>query len=184
MGQYFTPVILDSQDRITRAVEPGDYGSGDKLAGHTRADTPFMTAVETLLALDGGARLVWAGDEHDQHPNRPSLYYLVEPQHFVRFAGLVVDDEAGSTAANAQRPVIVTATSHPYICNPAKGQYIDKHRLPVDDYGVRRTPLPALTAEGGRAANPLVGSWARDRIYLSTTHPGQDWTEVPSLIWT
>jgi hypothetical protein len=28
MGQYFTPVILDSQDRITRAVEPGDYGSG------------------------------------------------------------------------------------------------------------------------------------------------------------
>jgi hypothetical protein len=173
MGQYFTPVILDSQDRITRAVEPGDYGSGDKLAGHTRADTPFMTAVETLLALDGGARLVWAGDEHDQDPHRPSLYY-----------GLVVDDEPGSSTPNAQRPVIVTTTSHPYICNPAKGEYIDKHRLPVDDYGVPRTPLPALTAEGGRASNRLVGSWARDRIYLSTTHPGQNWTEVPSLIWT
>jgi hypothetical protein len=110
MGQYFTPVLLDSQDRITRAVEPGDYGSADKLAGHTRADTPFMTAVETLLALDGGARLVWAGDEHDPPPGQSSLYFLVEPRHFVRFAGLVVDGESG-IAPNAERPAIITALS-------------------------------------------------------------------------
>jgi hypothetical protein len=182
VGQYFTPVILDTQDRITRAVAPRDYGSGDKLAGHTRADAPFMTAVETMLALDGGARLVWAGDEHDSHPHQPSLYHLVEPQHFVRFAGLVDLEEA--ITPNAERPIIVTTASHPYICNADKGEYIDKHRLLIDDYGNRRTPLPALTAESGWASNRLVGSWARDRIYLSVNHPGDGWTQVPNLIWT
>ena len=182
MGQYFTPVFLDSHDRVTRAVDPGDYGSGDKLAGHTRANTPFMTAVETLLALDGGARLVWAGDEHDPPESQPNLYYLVEPRHFVRFAGLVVDSESDLTP-NAALPLIITPGSHRYICNPAKGEYIDKQHLPADDYGVRRTPLPALTAEGGPASSRLVGSWARDRIHVITTHPGPGWTEVPSLIW-
>jgi hypothetical protein len=141
-----------------------------------------MTAVETLLALDGGARLVWAGDEHEPPPGQPSLYHLVEPRHFVRFAGLVVHGYSG-IAPNAERPVIITATSHPYICNPAKAEYIHKHHLPVDHYGVRRNPLPALTAEGGHHSNRLVGSWARDRIHVSSTNPGPGCTEVPNLIW-
>jgi len=29
---------------------------------NSRADTRLMYAVQTLLALDGGLRLVWAGD--------------------------------------------------------------------------------------------------------------------------
>ena len=83
-------------------MNPGDYGSGDKLAGHTRADTPFMTAVETLLALDGGARLAAWPATSTTPPGQPSLYFLVEPRHFVRFAGLAV--ERVRLTPNAERP--------------------------------------------------------------------------------
>ena len=62
MGQYFIPTFLDAHGRIVRALNPSDYGSGDKIAGHSRADTRLMWAVEALLALDGGFRLVWAGE--------------------------------------------------------------------------------------------------------------------------
>ena len=79
MGQYFIPTFLDAHGRIVRALNPSDYGSGDKIAGHSRADTPLMCAVEALLALDGGFRVVWAGeyadDEADQTAN---LYWLSE----------------------------------------------------------------------------------------------------------
>ena len=180
MGTYFTPVTIDAAHNVVRAINTRDYGSGDKLAGHTRADAPLMTAVETLLALDGGARLVWAGDYNGD--DGADLYFSVEEHHFVRFAGLIDPDE--DLTPNAQRPVLVTAASHPYICNAGKCQYIDKRTLPVDDYGQRRNPLPALTAEGGRAYNSLVDSWARDRIYLSAHPPGHTWTEVPQRIWT
>ena len=130
----------------------------------------------------GRPRGGWAGGDDDTHPHQPSLCYLVEPHHFVRFAGLV--DLEGGIVPNAEPPVLVITDSHPYIGNADNAEYIDKHRLPVDDYGNRRTPLPALTAEGGRGANRLVGSWARDRIYISASHPGSSWTEVPNLVWT
>jgi hypothetical protein len=37
MGQYFIPTFLDTHGRIVRALNPSDYGSGDKIAGHSRA---------------------------------------------------------------------------------------------------------------------------------------------------
>lgn len=181
MGQYFIPVIIDPAGRPIRAIAPTDYGSGQKLSTHTRADTPLMTAVETLLTLDGGARLVWAGDDDTPDDGQPALYWLVEPQHFVRFAGLI--DPHEPITANAEPPVTITATSHRYICNPDKHQYIDKNRLGIDDHGVRRSPLPWLTAEGGPTTRGRHTSWARDRIYLTPTHPGADCTEVPNLLW-
>src|SRR5271168_2390434 len=93
MGQYFTPILLNTAGTIVHALDPTDYGSGRKLAGHTRAHTRLMYAVQALRALDGGLRLVWAGDYADSQPGHgANLYHLTEPAHFRRFEGLVVDD--------------------------------------------------------------------------------------------
>ena len=70
MGQYFNPVIVDPTGRPLAALNPATYGAGPKLSTHTRADSPLMTAVEILLTLDGGARLVWAGDYEDPDDGR------------------------------------------------------------------------------------------------------------------
>ncbi len=31
----FTPIFLDAAARIAKALIPGEYGSGEKLVGHT-----------------------------------------------------------------------------------------------------------------------------------------------------
>ena len=135
-----------------------------------------MYAVQTLLALDGGLRLVWAGDYADPEPDLDvNLYYLTEPRHFLRFAGLVCADvEPNVTLPQGRKPGVFG-----YVCNADKRQYIENLTLAIDDTGWRRTPLPILTAEGGLATPAArVGSWARDRIYYSERHPGVGWTAV------
>ena len=170
MGQYFTPTFLDAAGRIAAALNPDDYGSGLKLYGHTRHDAPLMRAVEALLRLDGNIRLVWAGDYADEERGRnANLYFLAEPKHFVRFAGLVLDD----VAPTATLPDHFTAGGGVgFICNADKRAFLDIAALPLDDWAVRRNPLPQLTAEGGGRSGP----WARDRLFHTTSHPGAGWT--------
>ena len=175
MGQYFTPVFLNTDDAIVAALNPSDYGSGDKLFGHTRADTRLIYAVQTVLALDGGLRLVWAGDYAPEEPGRSAnLYFLTEDRHFLRFAGLVNDELTPNTALpNGKKP-----GTFGYLCNIDKHEYVENLTLPIDDTGWRRTPLPTLTAEGGQTRSPPhdLGSWARDRIFYAESHPGASWT--------
>jgi hypothetical protein len=175
MGQYFTPILLNSTGTIVHALEPADYGSGEKIYGHTRAHSPLLTAVHALLARDGGARLVWAGDYADDEPGHDTnLYYLIGPAHFVRFAGLL-NSHHPSTTPNAALPQGITHNSRGFVSNPDKGHYIDTANLPLDDDGVPRHPLPTLTGDGGPGH---VGPWARDRLYYTTSHPGHGWTSV------
>jgi len=170
MGQYFRPVIINAAGEPISALNPRDYGAGDKIANHSRIGTPLMTAVEALLSLDGVARLVWAGDYDEPTPGEPGIYWLTEPHHLVRFAGLVDADTEPNTQLPAQR-------DGRYTCNPDKHQYIDNAELPRDPDGAQRTPLPWLTAEAGFTNRPHW-SWARDRIYLSTEHPGAEWKPI------
>jgi hypothetical protein len=176
MGQYFRPVFLNTAGTIVHALEPADYGSGAKLAGHTRADVALMYAVLTLLGLDGGFRLVWAGDYADPPPGcDTSLYFRTEPRHFLRFEGLVAAD----VEPNVPMPAANTSELFGYVCNPDKGQYIANLALPIDQIGWRRTPLPLLTADGGPACGyDRRPTWARDRIYYSRRHPGDGWDSV------
>lgn len=175
MGEYFTPIFLNTAGQIVCALDPADYGSGLKLAGHTRADTPLMCAVMTLLALDGGLRLVWAGDYADPEPgHQANLHFLVEDRHFVRFDGLVAE----RVAPNRPLPATASSRCDGYLCNLDKRQYIDHADLRVDDTGWRRTLLPTLTVESERATpNPQnFGAWARDRLHHRHNHPGPGWT--------
>lgn len=172
MGQYFTPTFLDAAGRIVAALNPDDYGSGLKLYGHTRHDAALMRAVEALLRLDGNIRLVWAGDyADDERGQDANLYFLAQPKHFVRFSGLVVED----VAPTATLPDHFVAGGG-YICNADKRAFVDTAALPLDDWAVRRNPLPHLTAEGGGQPGP----WARDRLFHTATHPGHGWTAEPA----
>ena len=176
MGQYFRPVFLNTAGTIVHALEPSDYGSGAKLAGHTCADTALMYAVLTLLGLDGGFRLVWAGDYADPQPGcDANLYYQTELRHFLRFEGLV----AGDVEPNVPRPAGKTSEVFGYVCNPHKCEYIENLTLAIDDTGWRRTPLPLLTADAGPAyLDDRRPTWARDRLYSSQRHPGPGWDAV------
>ncbi|KAA1242145.1 hypothetical protein F0Q45_26395 [Mycobacterium simiae] len=183
MGEYFTPTFLNSAGDIVGALDPQDYGSGLKLAGHSRADSRLMYAVQTVLALDGGARLVWAGDYAAAEPgHRANLYFLIQERHFLRFEGLI----GAGVRPNRTLPRGNRAGVFGYVCNADKQHYLENLTLPIDDTGWRRTPLPWLTAEcapldEGAGAGSL-GSWARDRLYYTQCHPGPDWTPVaPAL---
>jgi hypothetical protein len=135
-----------------------------------------MYAVQVLPALDGGLRLVWAGDYADPEPGHDAgLYWLTEPGHFRRFEGLVAGDvEPNITLPAGARPGVFG-----YVCNPDKCQYIENLTLPIDETGWRRTPLPRLTADGGPAyRDDGLKTWSRDRIYYSQRHPGRDWQAV------
>ena len=178
MGQYFTPTFLNTDGEIVGALNPEDYGSGLKLAGHTRADTRLMYAVQTVLALDGGLRLSWAGDYAEPEPgHRANLYFLIEDHHFLRFDGLVCPGVEPNKALPHARPGVFG-----YLCNLDKQQYIENLTLAIDADGWRRTPLPLLTAEYGQPhadAGHHLGTWARDRLYCSENRPAPDWAPAP-----
>lgn len=174
MGQYFNPIFLNGAGAIVAALHPSDYGSGLKLAGHSRADTKLMYAVQTLLSLDGGLRLVWAGDYADNEPGLDTnLYHLVQDRHFVRFHALVCQDVTpNAPLPHGRRPAVFG-----YICNPGRGEYIENLTLRIDEDGWRHTPLPHLTAEAGPASDGC-GLWARHRIYSCAHPPYPGWTRV------
>lgn len=191
MGQYFTPTIIDAAGRVTAALDPSEYGCGLKLHGHTRYDTNLMRAVELLLAADGGARLVWAGDYAEDDPaTGTNLYFAAEPRHFVRFAGLVDDRDSATTAVPGGALTGTPWGSGPvtgFVVNADRREYLDNHQLPADADGYRRTPLPTLTCEGSGAPYDdfTMGRWARQRIYLTATAPGCDYRLLTSglLSW-
>lgn len=57
----------------------------------------------------------------------------------MRFAGLIDPDVP--VTPNAEPP---SPAAHRYLCNADKCQYLDKAHLGIDDYGIRRSPLPCL----------------------------------------
>lgn len=177
MGEYYIATLLDSAGHITRAVNPTHYGSSERLGPHSRGATPFLIAVETLLALDGGSRLVWAGDYADNEPGHDTnLYWAIQDHQFIRFEGLI-DPDAGAEP-NMPRPAVELA-SHFYVCNADKRQYFDKRIETVDRHGEPYSQLPSLTAEGGK----FTGPWARDRIYLThTQQAARGWMKITSLL--
>lgn len=76
MGQYYAPVILgdnSSGPRVRWWFSAHMYGNGLKLMEHSYVGNDFVRAVETFLRLDGGMRLVWAGNYADSEPDGRNL---------------------------------------------------------------------------------------------------------------
>ena len=186
MGQYYKPVSLEKQEGIyshdykNRWVNSNGeimlMGNGLKLMEHSWIGNSFVGAVEMLIAEGGdwyGDRIVWAGDYADPEPeteqNLYSICKTVKKRH---------------TKVKGFR----------YIINLETKEFVDKRKVPVDhiytdkngkEWKSRIHPLPLLTCEGnGRGGgdyheeNPLIGSWAGNRITVSKQKPSNEFTEL------
>jgi hypothetical protein len=175
MGQYYRAVNIDNK----QAVSPYGYGNGAKLMEHSWLTNNFVNKVEILIAEFGdwyGNRIVWAGDYAEVELNDPENRNLYD---------MVDDDEC------LKLPDIKKAFR--YLINLDKKLYVDYKKVPITDTWInpkngqkrhyRIHPLPLLTCEGngggggdyyGEDTNEIVGTWARDRITVSTEKPSDD----------
>jgi hypothetical protein len=209
MGQYFRPCIIDDDRNVIQSLYSHEYGFGLKLWEHGMLDELFTSLFESLLALDGARRVVWAGDyapeepeelewtdeEGETHRGKLNLFSRARNESVVHFE---VEREgnvyySGFEGPTVPVPVKITSESHPYLLNHDKRLYVDKRTIAESRWrGERRHPLVVLTLE---ASGPeyyfeegesmeelaLVGSWARDRISVGTSAP-EDWEELKILL--
>lgn len=204
MGQYYQPVIIDENNNVTAAMYSHEYGNGLKLMEHSYIGNNFVESFETLLALDGAHRVVWAGDyaapEGEEKPDGTpdNLYFRVSDDKLIRidhpnFTEAERYGQNGSLTPNMKVPFAVTAESHPFILNHDRKEYVDKRDVPFMEsswsHDMRIHPLPLLTCEGNGLGGGdyrgdddprhLIGSWARDRISVSANAPvGVGWNEI------
>lgn len=166
MGQYYKPCILapkekpNSPEIIEAWCYSHDYDNGLKLMEHSYVGNNFVNAFSTLIQ-DKPARVVWAGDYAESESNRDENIYH-----------LCTDD-------NKALPSDIIKDRKPkYVINHDKKQFVDNSKSEPDDYDLCIHALPLLTAEGNGQGggdywgdNPLVGTWARDLISVSTRKP-------------
>lgn len=199
MGQYFAPVLLDEDGKVTHTVNSHHYNNGLKLMEHSYLDNQFVAVVETVLANEGPSRVVWAGDyaatepeattspddwetlwtrSHEQGLKVQMVHPDLDKPEYSPFDG----------EPNYTSEFLVTTKSHPFVVNHTKKTYVDKRNIPHHAYLERAFihPLPLLTADGngggggdyfGPDPDELVGSWSRDVIGIETSAP-EGYTEL------
>lgn len=191
MGQYYKSCILTDNGDVSAWMLSHEYGNGLKLMEHSWLDNDFVAAFESLLALDGARRVVWAGDYADEEPGGENIYHhtnRISPLRFdcAAMRGRQWGDKVEPT--DGPIPVEVTTESHPYLLDHDRREYVDKREIPATyetaEDAWRIHPLPLLTCEGnGRGGGdyrgdwPHVGRWARDRISVSQAAP-VGWSKI------
>jgi len=172
------------------------YGDGLKLMEHSYVGNGFVRAVETFLRLDGGMRLVWAGDYADVEGDGRNLWRqtMSEAGDDHDYSRCVAITSALEPLYPGYEPTLarLAAMSHRvdvelasdaecrYVINLDTEEYVDTQSAPLAEPGwdARIHPLPLLTCEGnGRGggdyhdAPGIVGSWARARVTVSGRVP-------------
>ena len=167
MGQYYRPIILSDEGKITKHFYSHNYDNGLKLMEHSYLHNNFVNAViNTAIAMRKPVRIVWAGDYAEKEENsEDNLYALTE-----NFKDLEVTD-ADQTFNSSLR----------YLINEDKKEFVDLWDIPSFD-GRTIHPLPILTSDGngqgggdyyGCGMN-FVGTWARDHITFKEWKSWQD----------
>ena len=171
MGQYYKPVSVEKREH----VYSHSYNNGLKLMEHSLIGNDFVGVVEDLIAEGGawhGDKIAWAGDYADEEKNRKSnLYELCKKQIRPR----------------------VSKNKYRYVINMDTKEFVDTKKIPLSDVYTEENgkewpytihPLPLLTCEGNgrgggdfRKEDDLVGSWARNRVTVSTRKP-KGYTEI------
>jgi hypothetical protein len=161
MGQYYNPAILDKNRKtVKKWMYSHDYSNGLKLMEHSYLGNNFVGSFESLI-LNNPERVIWAGDYADNCSQRKTNVYNRCKDN------LKVNPSTG----------IFTAR---YVINHSKKTFVDKNKVPKDksNFNMKLHPLPLLTADGCgrgggdfRGENPLIGTWARDIISVSSKKP-------------
>ena len=82
MGQYYYPIILNSDGKIVVWMCAHNYNNGLKLMEHSYLGNNFVSTFEFGLSPEGPhykSRVVWAGDYADKEPdNEKNLYQMCD----------------------------------------------------------------------------------------------------------
>ena len=162
MGQYYYPIILNSDGKIVVWMCAHNYNNGLKLMEHSYLGNNFVSTFEFGLSPEGPhykSRVVWAGDYADADPDQEkNLYQMCDEYTMIS-------------------PQVKETKMYRYIINHSKKQYVDKTKAPKQE-NFALHPLPLLTCEGNgrgggdyRGESPLIGSWARDIISVEEVAP-------------
>ena len=183
MGQYYHPISLERKE----SVYSHDYNNGIKLMEHSWIGNEFVNVVENLIAEGGlwyGTRLVWAGDYADPEIDEEGNVIQYE------YDGKMYDQTLYNMyGGNNIKPTFdKKIRNFRYVINMDTKEFVDMKKVPLTDtwtdpktkkeYPYYIHPLPLLTCEGnGRGGgdyheeSPLIGSWARNRVTVSTRKP-------------
>jgi hypothetical protein len=181
MGQYYYPISIEKKQSICAH----DYFNGLKLMEHSWIGNNFVGVVERLIAEGGswfGTHIVWAGDYADTELDDGdmtdvNLYDMFSKNLYDMFGENKINPKFKGRKPNYR-----------YVINMDTKQFVDKKKVPVSNTwtnpktGKKVThhihPLPLLTCEGnGRGGGDywgeeeIVGSWARNRVTVSTKKP-------------
>jgi hypothetical protein len=186
LGNEFVEAVetLLAQEAPRRVVWAGDYADAELADdGSTRTYKRVCgDGVERVFDLN----LYTLGDHIE--PYRPKVPGLGERYRWVGYTGYTefVTEVDPDICPNAFPRVEVTTTSHPFLVNWDRREYVDKHAVTPEPDGWRIHPLPLLTVEGNgrgggdfRGADPagVVGRWTRDHISAAAKAPeGTGWT--------
>ena len=177
MGQYYKALYKEKNATEWKGFDTYHITIGCKLMEHSYIGNLFVTTVKNVL-FNNPCQVIWAGDYADHEPDTDkNMYDLVETTSLIE-AELPYEDmkQVQNVLKEQLRP---EAEKMLYLVNKTKGLYVDYSKVKEDDYHFRIDPLPLLTAEGnGRGGGDyeghnmkLVGSWARDVIYVTDKLP-------------
>ena len=177
MGQYYKALYKEKNTTEWKGFDTYHITIGCKLMEHSYIGNLFVTTVKNTL-FNNPCQVIWAGDYADHEPDTDkNMYDLVETTSLIE-AELPYEDmkQVQNVLKEQLRP---EAEKMLYLVNKTKGLYVDYSKVKEDDYHFRIDPLPLLTAEGnGRGGGDyeghnmkLVGSWARDVIYVTDKLP-------------
>ena len=178
MGQYYKPISIEKN----QYVYSHEYDSGLKLMEHSWIGNGFVGVVEDLIAEGGdwhGDHIVWAGDYADEEKTRKKEKF--------NLYGMCERDDDKITPER-------TKNKYRYVLNMDTKEYVDTKKIPLSDvwedpktgkeWPFQMHPLPILTCEGNgrgggdfRKDDPLVGTWARNRVSVSKRKP-KGYTEI------
>lgn len=207
MGQYYRPIILDSNNKPLLYASSYDFGNGAKLLEHSWLKNDFVRFIELLL-MKAPQKLVWAGDYADNEDpstltdvelksisDESSEYWKMETLRkeganlysLCENAIKLVSGEDIKDKYSHRFKTIAPLTAK-YLVNHTKKQFVNKTKLPITRYDMKIHALPLLTCEGnGRGGGDYrnendsnVGLWARDLIgvVIKKSDIPKDYTEL------
>ena len=173
MGQYYKPIILTRNDNVKKWWYSHDHDNGLKLMEHSYIGNNFVAEVEKYL-FRNPQKLVWAGDYADEEADGNTLYSKCKENKTYQKESLPWPGWFDPQ----------------FIINHFRREFVDLSKCPWIYNGWGRIhPLPLLTCEGNgrgggdfRGEDKYVGTWARDRIEVSSLEPENYEELIPNFI--
>lgn len=173
MGQYYTPVI--KRGKKLRRVYSHDFDNGLKLMEHSYIGNNFVNVVANEL-VENPAQLYWVGDYAEESDfASSSAFNSIYGYAWQRKRGRTTLEDTKEDFDWGKDWYYINLTTNEYVKMPKCGNFV-------------YSPISLLTAIGnGRGGgdywgnNPMVGTWAGNKVYLSTNKPDEKFEDITAI---